>query len=53
MARFNIALNMEFCRPADKSSEAGVEIAAGLYPFAPDLVAIRPAVSCGQRSLLL
>ena len=30
MARFRIAVNMEFCRSADKSFEAGVEIAAGL-----------------------
>ena len=30
MASFRIALNMEFCRSADKSFEAGVEIAAGL-----------------------
>jgi sugar phosphate isomerase/epimerase len=30
MGTFTIALNMEFCRSADKSFEAGVEIAAGL-----------------------
>ena len=30
MASFEIALNMEFCRSADKSFEAGVEIAAEL-----------------------
>ncbi len=30
MARFNISLNMEYCRSADKSFEAGVEIAAQL-----------------------
>jgi sugar phosphate isomerase/epimerase len=30
MARFTIALNMEYCRSADKSFEAGVEIAADL-----------------------
>ena len=30
MASFRIAVNMEFCRSADKSFEAGVEIAAGL-----------------------
>ena len=30
MANIRIALNMEFCRSADKSFEAGVEIAAGL-----------------------
>ena len=30
MARFKIALNMEFCRSADKSFEAGVGIAAGI-----------------------
>lgn len=29
-AMFTIALNMEFCRSADKSFDAGVEIAAGL-----------------------
>lgn len=30
MASFRIALNLEFCRSADKSFEEGVEIAAGL-----------------------
>jgi sugar phosphate isomerase/epimerase len=30
MARFRISLNMEYCRSADKSFAAGVEIAAGL-----------------------
>jgi sugar phosphate isomerase/epimerase len=30
MARFRIALNMEFCRSADKSFEAGVQIAGEL-----------------------
>jgi len=30
MAKFHIALNMEYCRSADKSFEAGVEIAASL-----------------------
>ena len=30
MAQFEIALNMEFCRSADKSFEAGVQIAAEL-----------------------
>ncbi len=30
MARFRIALNMEFCRSADKSFEAGVKIASEL-----------------------
>ena len=30
MAKFKISLNMEFCRSADKSFEAGVKIASEL-----------------------
>lgn len=39
MARFEIALNMEFCRSADTSFETGVEIAADLgYRFVEPMV---------------
>lgn len=46
MARFRIALNMEYCRSADKSFEGGVEIAADLgYEF------IEPMVHTGWELL--
>jgi sugar phosphate isomerase/epimerase len=46
MAQFEIAVNMEFCRSADKSFEAGVEIAAGLgYRY------IEPMVHTGWELL--
>jgi sugar phosphate isomerase/epimerase len=39
MAKFKISLNMEFCRSADKSFEAGVEIAARLgYKYVEPMV---------------
>ena len=39
MATFKIALNMEYCRSADKSFEAGVEIAADLgYTYIEPMV---------------
>ena len=39
MAQFEIAVNMEFCRSADKSFEAGVEIAAELgYRYVEPMV---------------
>jgi sugar phosphate isomerase/epimerase len=39
MAQFEIAVNMEFCRSADKSFEAGVEIAAALgYRYVEPMV---------------
>lgn len=46
MAKFEITLNMEFCRSADKSFEAGVKIASGLgYKF------IEPMVHTGWELL--
>ncbi len=46
MARIRVALNMEFCRSADKSFEEGVRIAASLgYP------AIEPMVHTGWELL--
>lgn len=46
MARFRVALNMEFCRSADKSFEEGVRIAAGLgYRY------IEPMVHTGWELL--
>ena len=39
MARFDISLNMEYCRSADKSFEAGVKIAAELgYEYVEPMV---------------
>lgn len=39
MARFKIALNMEFCRSADKSFEAGVQIASEIgYRYVEPMV---------------
>ena len=39
MARFKIALNMEFCRSADKSFEAGVKLASELgYQYVEPMV---------------
>lgn len=46
MAKFKIALNMEYCRSADKSFEAGVQIAADLgYEY------IEPMVHTGWELL--
>lgn len=46
MAKFKITLNMEYCRSADKSFEAGVEIAADLgYEY------IEPMVHTGWELL--
>ena len=45
MARYRIAVNMEFVRSADKSFEAGVEIAGELgYRWIEPMVT--PAGSC-------
>ncbi len=39
MAKFKITLNMEFCRSADKSFEAGVKIASELgYRYVEPMV---------------